>query len=296
MSELLSLPSSVERVLRAAPRDLGGFSVRRTLPAPQRRMLGPFIFFDHLGPAEFGPNVAFDVRPHPHIALATLTYLFDGEIVHRDSLGSLQTIAPGDVNWMVAGSGIVHSERLSAEARKRGVRMHGIQCWVALPLDQEETSPQFFHVPRSALPRPQRAGVELDVIAGSAFGARSPVPVLSPTLYVHARLARDATLVVEEEHEERGVYVVEGNVSCEGVPYEEGSLLVLRPGAPVSMVALEPARVMLLGGAKLEGERHIFWNFVSSRPERIERAKQAWKAGAFPKVPGDELEFIPLPE
>jgi len=287
--------SSVELLVEARPRDLGGLTVRRVLPSVKRRLVGPFVFFDHMGPAALPMGTGFDVRPHPHIALATVTYLFDGEIVHRDSLGSLQPIRPGDVNWMVAGRGIAHSERSSAEARRSGARIHGIQSWVALPLEHEETEPAFMHHPAKAIPSLRLEGVDVDVIAGTAFGARSPVRVLSPTLYVHARLSARAELAIDAEHEERGVYVVEGAVACGGRVLREGALAVLRPGAVVPIRAEEPARVMLIGGAHLAGERHVWWNFVSSSNERIERAKDDWRAGRFPKVTGDEVEFIPLP-
>jgi redox-sensitive bicupin YhaK (pirin superfamily) len=287
---------SIELLIDARPRDLGGFVVRRVLPAARRRLVGPFIFFDHMGPLSLPAGEGFDVRPHPHIALATVTYLFDGEMMHRDSVGSLQTVRPGDVNWMVAGRGIAHSERSSPEARAQGIHLHGIQSWVALPLEHEETEPSFEHHPRASIPRLSRAGVLLDVIAGAAFGARSPVNVLSPTLYVHARLDQAARLSIEPEHEERAIYVVEGVLACDDRSFRAGTLLVLRPGRSVVIEARESTRLMLVGGAKLTGERHVWWNFVSSSKERIERAKQAWKGGEFPKVLGDETEFIPLPE
>jgi redox-sensitive bicupin YhaK (pirin superfamily) len=287
--------SSIELLIDARPRDLGGFAVRRVLPSARRRLIGPFIFFDHIGPATLPVGQSFEVRPHPHINLATVTFLFDGEIVHRDSLGSLQAIRPGDVNWMLAGRGIVHSERTSPEMRRQGWHGHGIQSWVALPREHEEDAPRFEHHPRASIPRVERAGIVLDVIAGSGFGARSPVNVLSDTFYVHARLERGASLAIEPEHEERGVYVVEGAVACDGRRFEPGTLAVLKPGLSAIFEASEPARLMLIGGAKLEGERHIWWNFVSSSQERIERAKRDWKDGTFPRVPGDD-EFIPLPD
>jgi redox-sensitive bicupin YhaK (pirin superfamily) len=292
----MNADSSIELLIEARPRDLGGFAVRRVLPTPQRRLVGPFIFFDHFGPAVYPPGQSFEVRPHPHINLATVTYLFDGEIVHRDSLGCVQAIHPGDVNWMLAGRGIVHSERSSPEMRRSGWHGHGIQSWVALPQAHEEDAPRFEHHGRAGIPRIERAGVVLDVIAGGGFGARSPVNVLSPTFYVHAQLERGATLVIDPEHEERGMYVVEGAVQCAGQRVARETLALLAPQRSVVVSALEPARLMLIGGAKLEGERHVWWNFVSSSPERIERAKRDWQAGSFSKVPGDEEEFIPLPE
>jgi redox-sensitive bicupin YhaK (pirin superfamily) len=288
--------ASVELVIEARPRDLGGFTVRRVLPSPRRRLVGSFVFFDHMGPAEIDPGQGFDVRPHPHIALATLTFLFDGEIVHRDSLGSLQPIRPGDVNWMVAGRGIVHSERSGDDTRRQGMRIHGIQSWVALPLDQEEIAPRFEHHPVASIPRLERDGAQLDVIAGTAFGATSPVGVLSKTLYVHARLEAGARLWLDNEHTERAVYVVEGTLQCDGRSFEPGALVVLRAGIDAELRAEAACRVMLVGGEKLTGERHIWWNFVASSEARIERAKEDWKAGRFPKVPGDEVEFIPLPD
>jgi redox-sensitive bicupin YhaK (pirin superfamily) len=287
---------SIELSITGRPRDLGGFTVRRVLPSSDRRLVGPFLFFDHMGPFALPVGQGLDVRPHPHIALATVTYLFEGEFIHRDSLGSLQAINPGDVNWMVAGRGIVHSERSSAEAKAQGVRMHGIQSWLALPLEHEETAPSFEHHPHATLPSLEREGARLDVIAGTAYGLRSPVKVFSPTLYVHARLSQDAQLAVDEEHEERALYVAEGAVACEGRTFVEGTLLVLRPGAQVSLLAERPARLMLLGGARLEGPRHMFWNFVSSSRERIEQAKDDWRNRRFPAVPGDDVDFIPLPE
>jgi redox-sensitive bicupin YhaK (pirin superfamily) len=285
----------VELLIGARPRDLGGFTVRRSLPNSQRRLVGPFIFFDHMGPARLEVGQGMDVRPHPHIALATLTYLFDGEIVHRDSLGSLQPIRPGDVNWMFAGRGIVHSERSSSEARRAGVRLHGIQCWVAVPTEDEESAPTFEHYPAHSVPVLRREGAVLDVIAGTAYGQRSPVSVRSPTLYAHARLEQGATLPIDDEHEERAVYVVEGAIGCDDRVFGAGTMLVLKPRSEVTVQAARPSRVMLLGGAKLSGERHIWWNFVASSPSRIERAKDDWRSGRFPKVPGDELELIPLP-
>jgi redox-sensitive bicupin YhaK (pirin superfamily) len=248
-----------------------------------------------MGPVSMPVGKGLDVRPHPHLALATVTYLFDGEIDHRDSLGSLRTIRPGDVNWMVAGRGIVHSERSGAEARRRGVQLHGIQSWVALPLAHEETDPQFAHHPAASLPRLRADGVTLDLIAGSAFGLRSPVAVFSPTLYAHARCEAGARLRLDDEHEQRALYVVEGAFGCDGREFSAGTLIVFRSGARIALEARGPARAMLIGGAKLDGERHIFWNFVSSSEARIERAKDDWRNRRFPRVPGDELERIPLP-
>jgi redox-sensitive bicupin YhaK (pirin superfamily) len=279
----------------ARTRDLGGFTVRRLLPTARRRMVGPFIFFDHMGPMQLAAGQGIDVRPHPHINLATVTYLFAGELVHRDSLGSEQPITPGAVNWMTAGRGIVHSERSSSAARKSGAHVHALQLWVALPRAHEETEPTFAHHPPDDIPLVERAGARLRVIAGAAFGATAPVRVLSPLFYVEAALDRGAVLALPDEHAERAVYVVDGAIDVDGAAHGAGRMLVFRAGS-TCVRALEPARVMLLGGAPLDGERHIWWNFVSSDPARLERAKQDWKAGRFPKVPGDESELIPLPE
>jgi redox-sensitive bicupin YhaK (pirin superfamily) len=306
--------AGIELLIESRPRDLGGFAVRRALPSVRRRLVGPFVFFDHMGPADLSPGAGIDVRPHPHIGLATVTYLFDGEIDHRDSLGSAQTIRPGDVNWMLAGRGIAHSERSSPGARARGGRVHGIQSWVALPLERELAEPSFEHHPSTAIPRVAAGGATLEVIAGEAYGERSPVGVLSPTLYVHARMSAGARVPIEDRYEERAIYVVEGTVRCEvssfargadatrpssapsSKPFAAGTMAVLHPGATVAVVAEAAARVMLLGGATLAGDRHVYWNFVSSSKERIEQAKDDWVKGRFPKVPGDDVEFIPLPE
>ncbi len=287
--------SSVALRIEARPRDLGGFSVRRALPSGKRRTVGPFIFFDHIGPAELAPGRGVDVRPHPHIGLATLTYLFAGELDHRDTLGSRQTIRPGDVNWMLAGRGIAHSERSGSEVRRRGGPLHGVQSWLALPRAHEEDPPRFEHTPAADIPRLTPEGVDLRVVVGTAYGARSPVSVLSPTLYVAATLEAGATLPLPDEHDERAAYVLEGALDCGSRPVVAGTLAVFRPGA-AEVRALTPTRLVFIGGAPLDGERHIWWNFVSSSPSRIERAKSDWREGRFGKVPGDEQEFIPLPE
>ena len=284
------------QILDGRRRDLGGFSVRRVLPAAERRLVGPFIFFDHMGPADFAPGQGIDVRPHPHIALATVTYLFEGELMHRDSLGSAQPIRPGAVNWMIAGRGIVHSERTPPDVRARGGRLDGIQSWVALPKAREDDAPRFEHHAAESLPEVERDGARLRVLAGNAFGATSPVGVASPTLYVDCVLERSATLDVPDEHPERAVYVAHGEVTVQGASVGEGQMIVLPPGVRARIAADEDARLMLLGGAPLDGERHIYWNFVGSTPERIEAAKRDWREGRFPKVPGDEHEYIPLPD
>jgi redox-sensitive bicupin YhaK (pirin superfamily) len=285
-----------ELLIEARERDVGGFFVRRALPTLARKLVGPFVFYDHLCRVDFLPGQGLDVRPHPHIGLATMTYLFDGAFLHRDSLGYAQMIRPGDVNWMIAGSGIAHSERTPPELRQSGGPLHGIQCWIALPQEHEEIPPSFMHHPAATIPRLSRPGVELCVVAGNAYGETSPVRVLSPTLYVNARLHAGASLPVDEQHEERAVYVAGGSASLRGdsAVYGEGSLLVL-PAGEVELQSAEGANLMLLGGARLNGPRHIFWNFVSSSLERIERAKRDWSEGRFGTVVGDEHELIPLP-
>jgi len=282
-------------VIDARARDLGGFTVGRVLPSPARKLIGPFIFFDHMGPAAFPPGGGIDVRPHPHIGLATVTYLFAGEIVHRDSLGSHQPIRPGDVNWMTAGRGIVHSERTGETLRQTGSPLDGLQLWVALPREWEETEPQFHHYPAAQLPSRVVAGARVRVLAGSAYGEHSPVRTLSPLFYADVAMPAGSELPLPDEHEERAAYVVSGAVECAGQRAERGRMLVFTPGLPATLRAIGEARVALIGGAPLEGERHLFWNFVSSSQARIEQAKRDWREGRFPKVPGDEREFIPLP-
>jgi redox-sensitive bicupin YhaK (pirin superfamily) len=281
-------------------RDLGdGFAVRRVLPVAERRMVGPFVFFDQFGPVELPAGRGLDVRPHPHIGLATVTYLFEGGIVHRDSLGVVQPIAPGDVNWMTAGRGIVHSERTDAESRIRSQRLQGIQIWVALPQRHEETEPAFTHYPAAALPLLEGEGKSVRVVAGALFGQRSPVQTLSALFYAAATLTPGAVLPLDTEHEERAVYLLDGTVEIEGRAFAPGRLLVFTPGRALTLRApigaKTAARLLLLGGEPLDGPRHIWWNFVSSRLERIEQAKADWKQGRFAPVPG-ETEFIPLPE
>jgi redox-sensitive bicupin YhaK (pirin superfamily) len=276
--------------------DLGGFQVHRALPSGQSRMVGPFIFFDHFGPAVFRAGDGVDVRPHPHIGLATVTYLFDGEIVHRDSLGSAMPIRPGAVNWMTAGRGIVHSERTAAERRGGGEPLHGLQLWVALPAKDEETAPAFAHTAAADIPELRDDGMTLRVVAGEAHGLRSPVVTSWDTLFVEAQLKAGTTLPLDAEHEERAVYVITGEVEIGGDRYGPERLLVLRPSDRVTVRAINDAHVIVVGGAAMDGPRHIWWNFVSSRKERIEAAKADWKAGRFAIVPGDTTEFIPLPE
>lgn len=294
---LSAAQSPVDSVILPPVRDLGdGFSVRRALPSAQRRMVGPFIFFDQMGPAAFTGEQALDVRPHPHIGLATVTYLLEGEIMHRDSLGSVQPILPGEVNWMTAGHGIVHSERTPPERRGIGDRLAGLQTWVALPTAHEETAPAFTHYKADAIPVAEDAGVRLTLIAGSADGLTSPVQTFSDMIYGDLVLAPGARYAFAAEHVERAVYVVSGSLRVEG---QEGAfgpsqLVVLKPGAQVVLTSDEASRLMLVGGEPLPEKRLIYWNFVSSRADRIEQAKDDWRADRFPHVPA-ESEFIPLP-
>jgi hypothetical protein len=285
--ELMIVPRSV---------DLGGFSVRRALPHVKRRMVGPFIFLDHFGPVEFRAGMGIDVRPHPHIGLSTVSFLFDGEIMHRDSLGSLAAIHPGDVNLMTAGRGIVHSERTAPDHRDGGERLHGLQLWVAMPAADEEIAPSFAHHDQAELPIVAGDGKIVRVIIGSLYGKRSPVPTLSDTIFADAALDPGAVLPIDAHTEERALYVVAGEIDIAGDRFAAGRLLVLRPGDAMTVTAASEARVVLVGGAAMDGPRHIWWNFVSSRKERIEQAKADWKLRRFDTVPGDEAEFIPLPE
>ncbi|KVW25097.1 pirin [Burkholderia ubonensis] len=289
------MPDSIQALLKPHVRDIGNLQVRRTLPALAARLVGPFIFFDHMGPATLPPGTGLDVRPHPHIGLATVTYLFEGAILHRDSLGSLQEIVPGDVNWMTAGRGIVHSERTPDALRERGHTVHGIQTWVALPLAHETDAPSFEHHEAAALPKLNDDGVSLTVIAGDAFGLRSPVTTFSRTLYVAAEFADGGRLVLDALHEERAIYLVDGDLAIDGTPLDPAQMAVLAPGATVTLTSGAGARAMLLGGDRLEGERFIDWNFVASSRDAIERAKEAWTRQEMGKVPG-ETEWIPLPE
>jgi redox-sensitive bicupin YhaK (pirin superfamily) len=288
----------IELLVQARTHELGpGFAVRRVLPSVKRRMVGPFIFLDHFGPMVVPPGGSgMDVRPHPHIGLATVTYLFDGGIFHRDSLGYAQAIRPGDVNWMTAGSGIAHSERTEDEMKRTGFRMHGVQTWVALPRAQEETAPSFEHVEAASLPLWQENGASLRLIVGSYAGRAAPTTHFSPIFYVSAEMPAAAKIVVSPEHAERAAYLCEGTITIGDRQLRAGDLALLASAAAVEIVAgIDGARLMLLGGAPLEGARHIWWNFVSSSKERIEQAKVDWKAGRFAKVPGDS-EFIPLPD
>ena len=284
--------------IKGTTHNLGdGFFVTRLLPQVARRSIGPFVFFDYFGPVEFPPGRGLDVRPHPHIGLATITYLFDGSMMHRDTLGSALEIQPGDVNWMTAGRGIAHSERTGAAVRAAGHRMHGIQSWIGLPQADEEATPAFQHFAAADLPERNDKNVTLRLIAGSAFGLTSPVKTFSPIFYADARFAPGGALHYRAEHEERALFVIDGEVQTGGIEvHGPGAMLALEKDEEISLYADGPARVMLLGGAKLDGERHIWWNFVSSSMKRIERAKQEWRDGKFGLIPGDDQEFIPLPE
>lgn len=289
---------ALDTVVVPRTRDLGdGFEVRRALPSVQKRMVGPFVFLDQMGPSRFEAGRGLDVRPHPHIGLATVTYLFDGEILHRDSVGSVQAIRPGEVNWMTAGRGIVHSERTAPEQRLRASTLAGLQCWVALPRRHEEDEPSFIHVDAAQLPQQEGEGIRARLIAGEFFGQRSPAPTLSPMFYVDLQLAAGARLDMPPVYPEQAIYVVEGrlDLGADGV-FDAGQLLVLRPGAGVTLAAgPEGARAMLLGGEPMDGPRYLAWNFVASSAERLEQAKDDWRAGRFAQVPG-ETEFIPLPD
>ena len=286
----------IELMIPARRKDLGGFEVGRVLPWTQRRMVGPFIFFDHMGPVNFPPDVprSTDVRPHPHIGLSTITYLYEGEIVHRDSVGYHQAIRPGEVNWMTAGSGITHSERFDT-IREHGGALHGIQAWVALPEAVEEIAPAFVHFGAAQLPSHSERGVSIKVIAGTAYGMSSPVTTHSPLFYVHLELQAGSTTEVCGGYSERAIYVAKGRVRIAGEDQGVGQMAVLSPGAMPTITALESSIVMLLGGEAV-GPRHIWWNFVSSSQERIEQAKADWQAGRMRLPVDDDKEFIPLPE
>jgi redox-sensitive bicupin YhaK (pirin superfamily) len=304
---------AIEHVIVPRARDLGGFEVRRALPAQQKQMVGPFIFFDQMGPAEFLIGKGIDVRPHPHIGLATVTYLFEGEVYHRDSLGSSLAIRPGEVNLMRAGRGIVHSERETSEpnlvtdghglAQVRDYsadatmkRLFGIQAWAALPKSHEEAAPAFAHHGTAELPRISGEGKTLRLVLGAAFGGRSPVEFPHPALFAEAVLAPGAVLPLDPDYDERAVYIASGEIDIAGSPFAAGRLLLFKPGDRISILALAQSRLVLLGGEPMDGPRHIWWNFVSSSKDRIEQAKADWRAKRFALVPGDEKESIPLPE
>ena len=286
--------SALKLVLKPEDRDLGGFSVRRTLPTRGCRSVGPWVFFDHMGPVHFEKGQGIDVRPHPHIGLATATYLFTGEMLHRDSLGSVALILPGDINLMVAGRGIVHSERQREEIKAGPQDLHGLQLWLALPTELEQSEPSFYHYDKTEIPEVVLNDVPVRVMMGSAYGATSPVKTLSETLYIEARLKAGQSLVLPDA-DEKALYVVTGEVTLLDTTIEEHSMAVLGDESGITVTAQRDTILVVVGGKPL-GKRYMEWNFVASDKSLIEQAKADWKAGRFPKVPGDELEFIPLPE
>jgi len=285
--ELVVVPRSV---------DLDDFSVRRALPHSTRRTVGPYVFFDHFGPAEFRSGKGLDVRPHPHIGLSTLTYLYDGEIIHRDTLGVNAAIRPGEVNWMTAGRGIVHSERTAPQRRVEGEPLHGLQLWIGMMSKDEEIDPSFAHLDGAELPIVTGEGKTVRVIAGKMFGAVSPLKTTSDTVLADVTLEAGARMPLDADYEERAVYVSTGEIDIEGDRFGAGRLLIFRPGDRITINAIVPSRIAIVGGAPLDGPRYVWWNFVSSRKDRIDQAKEEWKQGHFGKVPGDAIEFIPLPE
>ena len=285
---------AVELLIQARDKDLGGFSVRRLLPTTKRKMVGPWIFFDHMGPARFSAGQGINVRPHPHINLATVTYLFEGEILHQDSVGSVQPIRPGDINLMVAGSGIVHSERERSQVRSVDHTLHGLQLWLALPEAHEEIDPAFYHYPSSQVPAVTVDGVQVRVMMGKAFGVESPVKTFAQTLYVEAHLQAGQQLSLPDA-QERAVYVASGSLKAQATVIPEHAMAVFSSGSGIVLHALTDARIAIIGGQAMT-PRFIEWNFVSSRKERIEQAKADWRQQRFPTIPGDNLEFIPLPE
>ena len=287
---------ALDLVIVPRARDIGDFEVRRALPSAQRQMVGPFIFFDQFGPVLMKAGQGMDVRPHPHIGLSTVTWVYDGVIQHKDSLGFDQAIKPGELNWMTAGKGIVHSERTPPRERGAGQKIYGIQSWVALPKSHEDVAPNFEHVQDAALPLLADKGRSVRVIAGEIYGARSPVKTHSDLFYADVTLEPGARLPLPAEHEERGIYISEGSLTVSGERHEAGRLLVFKPGDALTLATETGARFMLLGGEPMDGPRFIWWNFVSSSKEKLEAAKDDWKRARFAIVPGDEKEFIPLPE
>ena len=287
--------STIATIIEARPREVAGFSLRRLLPSRARRLIGPFIYLDHMGPVEFTPGAGVDVPPHPHIGLATITYLFDGELIHRDSLGSYQSIRPSEINWMTAGRGIVHSERTGPELRRTGSTLHALQIWVALLQAFEESEPAFHHYAGADVPEFQKDSARIRVLVGNAFGIESKVQTFSPTLLLDVAMGPQHELSIPEGYEEQACYVVAGTVNCGAERVEAGRMLVFASGIRPVLRAETAVRLVLLGGAPMDGPRHIWWNFVSSSQERIEQAKLNWKQRRFPKVPGDENEYATLP-
>lgn len=298
MSTLSGNPSSqIQAIVVPRTSDIGGFEVRRSLPSLQRRTVGPFVFLDQMGPALLAAGAGLDVRPHPHIGLSTVTYLYEGAIVHRDGAGNVRTIVPGEVNWMTAGRGIVHSERSSPASRAQPQRLAGLQAWVGLPASHEETDPDFVHYDQGAQAMHEGEGIHVQVIAGTLFGQTSTVHTLSPLFFGDVSMAEYARMSLAADYEERAAYVVSGAVEVDGQVHEAGRLIVFAPGRPVDFRATATARLALLGGEPLEGPRFVWWNFVSSRRDRIEQAREDWMRDRFAQtVPGDESEFIPAPE
>jgi len=296
----MSANPAIDVVIVPPTHDLGdGFHVRRALPSSQRRMVGPFVFFDQMGPTVLRAGTGLDVRPHPHIGLATVTYLFEGEIIHRDSLGTTQAIRPGAVNWMIAGRGIVHSERTAADKRTAPSPLFGIQTWIALPKKEEERAPSFRHHAAVELPLLEDDGASVRLIAGALYGARAPVATLSDMFYADVTLAAGARLPLASDYEERALYIISGRIEIDADrfnagQFEVGQLVVLRAKQSIAVRALERVQLLLLGGAPMDGPRHVWWNFVSSSPDRIEQAKLDWRDGRLGSVPGD-AEYIPLP-
>jgi redox-sensitive bicupin YhaK (pirin superfamily) len=292
----MSADDGIEMLIQPRARDLGGFSVARILPAIRRKTVGPFIFFDHMPPRDFLSGEGMDVRPHPHIALATVTYLFEGEFVHRDSLGFEEIVRPGDINWMTAGRGIVHSERTAPERRLSGGRSHGIQLWVALPREHEETDPAFHHHDKNELPCVESPGYTARVLIGEAYGKRSPVRIFSPMFYVDVEAKAGSSVDLPLEYDERAVYLLSGAIRYGGESFDHPQMIIFKKNFPIRLSIETEARFVLLGGAPLDGPRFIWWNFIASSQDRIEQAKRDWKEGRFPKIPGDADDFIPLPE
>lgn len=285
----------VDLVIKPKIRDLGGFKVKRVLPVRARQMVGPFIFFDQMGPSVLPPEAPVNVRPHPHIGLSTLTWMFDGVIMHRDSLGYAQEIKPGEINWMTAGSGIVHSERTPERLKGQTNTLFGLQIWMALPKTHEETDPSFQHYGKDEIPTFEKDGVTGRVIAGDMGGLKSPVAVYWETLYVDVNMSKGSKFLVPADHEERAVYPLDGRLKILGAEFAPQEMIVLKPGQEVELIAVEETHLVLIGGAPMDGPREMFWNFVSSDKARLDKAKSDWVEGRFAKVPGDEVEFIPLP-
>lgn len=301
LNQAAQAPSdSLETVIIPKVRDLGGFEVRRALPATQRQMVGPFVFLDQMGPADFAPGSGIDVRPHPHIGLSTVTWLYEGRMVHADSLGNHMTIEPGQVNWMTAGHAITHSERADPEDRARGFRMSGLQTWVALPVEEEDRPASFDHRGANELPTLEAEGKKVTLILGELYGERAPSEVFSPMFYADAQLEAGAQLPLDNRDQDRAVYISEGQIELAGERYNAGQMLVLRPGEALSLTATQTSRLMLLGGEAFDEPRHLWWNFVSSSKDKLEQAKADWRAadwenGRFKLPPTDNGEFIPLP-